>query len=402
MDLLEGVRVVSFNHFLLGPMGAQFLADLGADVVMVEPPQGAFQRHWSAGNRYVDGDSLTFLCANRNKRSVALDLKQPDGVEVARRLVAGADVVMENFRPGVMDRLGLGYEAVRELNPRVVYASASGWGSSGPYAERPGQDLLLQAFSGLMQITGDDASPPCPVGVSAADHHGAMTLAAAILGALVRQQRTGRGARVEVDLLSAALDLQAESLAGHLNGDRSTSLRPPAHIGGWYFPAPYGVYRASDGHLAISLCALDRLARALECEALSEFSDDDAWSRRDAIARHVQEAVARRSLAEWEARLTEHGVWHAPVNDYAALERDPQVKHSEMLRREHLAGGTPVTLVSHPARYDGERPRMRRAPPPVGAHTREVLGELGYEEGTIERLGDAGAIRCAPEQADRE
>jgi crotonobetainyl-CoA:carnitine CoA-transferase CaiB-like acyl-CoA transferase len=395
MQILEDVRVVSFNHFLLGPMAAQILGDMGADVIMVEPPGGAFQRHFSAGNRYVDGNSLTFLCANRNKRSLAVDLKHPDGLEVARRLVTEADVVMENFRPGIMERLGLGYDSVQALNPRVVYASASGWGSTGPYAQRPGQDLLVQAFSGLMQITGDENSPPCPVGVSAVDHHGASTMACAILGALLRQQRTGKGTRVEVDLLSSALDLQAESLTGHLNGDRTESLRSPPHIAGWYFPAPYGVYAASDGHLAISLCALDRLAEGLECPALAEFAEDAAWSERAAISRLVQESVATRSLAQWQTRLGELEIWHAPVNDYAALASDPQVRHSEMLQRQRLPGGSEITLVSHPARYDGERPQTRRAPPAVGAHTREVLSDLGFTESEIGRMIGAGVVVCA-------
>ena len=160
--MLSGVRVISLNHFLMGPLAAQVLADLGADVVMVEPPEGGFQRRWSGANSFLDGVSLLFLCANRNKRSLAVDLKTEAGRDVVRRLAAGADVVMENYRPGVMDRLGLGYDDLKPINPRLIYASASGWGGSGPLAQEAGQDLLMQATSGLMSVTGFAGTGPTP------------------------------------------------------------------------------------------------------------------------------------------------------------------------------------------------------------------------------------------------
>jgi crotonobetainyl-CoA:carnitine CoA-transferase CaiB-like acyl-CoA transferase len=212
LDLLQGIRVVSFNHFLLGPLGIQALGDLGADVIAVESVDGAWQRHWSGANAWRDGQSLLFLCANRNKRSLALDLKSEAGRAVALKLVDTADVVAENFRPGIMERLGLGYEALRARRPSLVYASASGYGPDGPYAEKPGQDLLAQALFGLMAITGQAASGPRPVGVSAADHHGAALFALGIVAALLRRSRTGQGCRVDANLMQAALDLQAESL----------------------------------------------------------------------------------------------------------------------------------------------------------------------------------------------
>ena len=214
LDLLQGIRVISFNHFLLGPMGIQALADLGADVIAVEPPDGAWQRHWSSGDIWHDGQGMLHICSNRNKRSIALDLKMPKGKEIALELIASADVVAENFRPGVMDKLGLGYDALRRHKPALIYASASGYGPDGPYAQRPGQDLLAQALFGLMAITGQPETGPRPVGVSVVDHHGAALFAMGILAALVRRERTGKGCRVDASLLQAALDLQAESLDG--------------------------------------------------------------------------------------------------------------------------------------------------------------------------------------------
>ena len=197
MALLSGIRVISFNHFLMGPMGIQYLADLGADVIAVEPIEGAFQRKWSGADKTVDGQSMLFLCGNRNKRSVALDLKSSAGREIARKLVDGADVMAENFRPGVIEKLGLGYDTVKASNPRIVYASASGYGSDGPYVERPGQDLMIQALSGLAAITGSVVDGARAVGVSAVDHHGAALLALGILAGLVGRGASGTGCRVE-------------------------------------------------------------------------------------------------------------------------------------------------------------------------------------------------------------
>jgi len=207
MDILEGIRVLSFNHFLLGPMGTQVLADLGADVICVEPVSGAFQRHWGGANHKVDGETMLHLCGNRNKRSLAVDIKSPEGSTVIKKLILTTDVLSENFRPGVMDKLGFGYEAVRKINPKIIYAAASGYGQDGPYSKRPGQDLVIQALSGLANINGSENQPPTPVGVSAVDHHGAQILAMSILAALFHRERTGKGSRVDVDLLSAALDL---------------------------------------------------------------------------------------------------------------------------------------------------------------------------------------------------
>ena len=183
LDLLEGVHVLSFNHFLLGPVGIQALGDMGAEVIAVEPLAGAFQRHWAGADTWVDGQSVLQLVGNRNKRSLAVDLRTPGGREIALKLAERADVVAENFRPGVMERLGLGYETLKAANPGLVYAAASGYGAEGPYKDRPGQDLLIQALSGLAAITGTEAAGPRAIGTSAADHHGAALLAQGIVAA---------------------------------------------------------------------------------------------------------------------------------------------------------------------------------------------------------------------------
>ena len=393
MDFLKGIRVVSFNHFLLGPVGMQILGDLGADIIAVEPVEGAFQRKWGGVNtKTIDGQTMLFLLGNRNKRSLAIDLKSPNGLEIAKRLTRDADVVCENFRPGVMEKLGLGYSQIVEHNPSVIYAAASGFGADGPYADRPGQDLIIQAMSGLAAITGTTESGPRPVGVSAVDHHGAALLAMGILAALFRRATTGQGCRVDVNLLSAAIDLQIESFTCFLNGTPPDSVTPDKFSGGWYFSAPYGIFPTADGHLAISLTSLDILAEALGAPRIAEFKGSDEYDRRDEINGLVANVLKHRSNSIWTQVLTRYKIWHAPVNDYATVVRDPQVVHNRSFITVPGATGKPITLVSHPVKYDGKSPEVRLAPQPMGAQTGEILAELGYSATEIAKLEEEGVV----------
>ena len=395
LDLLTGVRIVSFNHFLMGPLGVQILADMGADVICIESPAGGFQRRFGGANTFIDGDGCSFHLAGRNKRNIAINLKHPTGVDIAKQLIRRSDVVTENFRPGVMDRLGLGYNRLKEENPALIYAAATGFGYDGPGANRPGQDLLIQALSGLAMISGTRSSGPRPVGVSIADHHGAALYALGILGGLFRKERTGKGCFVDVDLMSSAIDLQVESFVSYYNGRYDDSLLSPDHIGGWYNAAPYGLYPTSDGHLVISHCDLSVLAEGLCLPELSAYIGKDLFDLRDEIATLIASKTSTFSTKAVVNELTSRNIWCAPVNDYETIREDAQVKYNRNFISEESAAGTPMTLVNHPIRYDGESGEMRIPPQPLGAQTTDVLLELGWNEQSIKTLVGEGIIACS-------
>lgn len=392
MTLLSGVKILSFNHFLAGPLAAQTLADLGADVIAVEPMEGAFQRNWAVANRFVEGDSVNHLATGRNKRSLAVDLKNPEGVAAVKKLAETADVVMENFRPGTMEKLGLGYETLKAINPGLIYAVATGFGADGPYRNRPGQDLLLQAMSGLAARTGRADGAPTPVGAVIVDQHAASLYAMAILAALFAKAKTGEGRLVEVNLYQAAIDLQVEPLTAWLNGASSQTSRGPAGIASWFSPGPYGIHATADGYLAVSMASPRALGLALGLTALEAFTDADSFARREEITLTVAERLKEKTTAEWLPLLEAGKIWHAPVQDYEDLQADPQLIHMGAFKTVEGAYGAPVTMVMHPARYDGRSPDIRLVPQQLGAQTREVLAEAGYSVSEVEALIAAGVI----------
>jgi len=399
LKLLSGVRVVSFNHFHAGPMAAQMLADLGADVIAVEPIGGAFHRNWAVANEFVGTQSVNLLTTGRNKRSLAVDMKSAEGQALTQRLVSKADVVMENFRPGAMARLGLGYEQVKALNPGVIYASASGYGSSGPYAKRPGQDLLLQALSGLASRSGRADGPPTPVGPVVVDQHAATIYVMSILAALFNRERTGEGHLVEVSLLQAAIDLQTESLTAWFNGPKTAAPRAPNGVASWCSGGAHGIHATANGHIAISMAAPSAMANAFDLPALNAFADDRAFEDRDAISVLVSARLRDKTTAEWLEQLRAHDVWHAPVQDYDDLLDDPQLAHLGVFQTAQSVEGKPITLVMHPARFDGQSPSVDRLPQPLGAQTDEILGELGYSDAEVAALKASGTVLASPTAA---
>ena len=390
--MLINTRVVSFCHYLQGPACTQYLADMGADVIKVEPPQGAFERHWSGGKSWVDGVSAFLLAANRNKRSLAIDLKRPESLEVIYRLFEYTDVIVENFRPGVMDRLGLGYADVAARKPDIIYVSATGFGATGPAHDRPGQDLLMQARSGLMAVTGNHETGPVAVGAAVVDQHGGALMAMGILGAVVRRLTTGKGTRIEADLFGAGIDLQTEALTKYLARRPGRGiLERDRHVGSWYHDAPYGVYRLADCHIALSMNDPVKLAKALASPRLEALRDLDRYDERDRYARVVAKELAPRRFDEVAGAFDGHGIWYERVQDYDDLRSDPQALHNGVFLEIPVKGRT-ATVINHPLRYDGKVPEFKGVPLEAGQHSRDVLAELGYAAAAIDALVDAKVV----------
>ena len=386
------MRAISFCHYLQGPAAMQYLADMGADVVKIEPPNGAFERHWAGADRAtVGGVSAFYLCANRNVRSLAIDLKRNEASDVIFKLVERNHVLAENFRPSTLERLGFGYDAVRSRKPDIIYASASGFGASGPYAERPGQDLILQAMSGLA-AAGGRGEEPAPVGCAAVDQHGAALLALAIAGAYSRWLKSGAGARIEATLLGAAMDLQAELIVTYYaSGVGRRGLERSRELATWFHSAPYGIYRIRDCYVALSLNDVGALATALQSPAVQAFMGRNAYVERDELARAVATEVAERTYADLARSFDANGIWYAHVDDYDDLLENPQVRHNQGFCEVPVNDET-ATLVSHPVRYDGQVPQPRRMALSAGADSRSILEEVGLSSPEIAELIRDGIV----------
>ncbi|WP_157553406.1 CaiB/BaiF CoA transferase family protein [Jiangella gansuensis] len=395
---LAGVRVLDFAHMMQGPWAAEMLGDLGADVIKVEVV-GTGERGRQSGTTFLDGTSAQFLAMNRNKRSLAVDLKTAAGVRVAEALLATADVLIQNFRPGVMDRLGLGWERAHELNPRLVYCTASGYGADVPDPRKPGQDLLAQARTGALWLTGTGDDLPTPCGPFVADVHAATMLALGATAALLDRDRTGRGRLVEVDLVGAMLHQTVQEVVAAVN-----SGEPPRRStapGSAYIEAPYGVHATADGHIAISLTTMEALAAGLEApEILERFPDKAAATAgRDELNALVAGLVATRPTQDVLDALDAAGVWCAPVNDHRQMTTDPYVRWEQRrLEVEHPVAGR-VELVGNPITLDGQPLPARRSAPLLGEHTVELLMELGLDvdellaDGVVEAPADRRAGR---------
>jgi crotonobetainyl-CoA:carnitine CoA-transferase CaiB-like acyl-CoA transferase len=401
--LLDGVRVVSLCHYLQGPAAAQYLADMGADVIKVEPVGGAYERHWSGARVFVGEVSGFYLCANRNKRSVSLNLKSEEGRAAFLRIVASADVVMENFRPGTLDRLGLGHDTLRSAKSDIIFASASGYGADGPYRDLPGQDLLIQARTGLVSATAGQQPDvlPAAAGCAVVDQHGAALFALGIVGALYKRLKTGAGTRVESSLFNAGIDLQQESITNYVNGRMTpAALRRDPHLATWFHEAPYGIYALADGrHLALSLNPLDVIDQALteagapapQIEGPCSSGDPiDAYRDRDRIASRIAARFREISLQKAEQALSAHGLWYAPVVNYSELLDDPQARHNGVFTTAAVKGET-AFFISHPNRYDGQAPSLRHLSAAPGQDTGDILAEVGFTADEVAYLVACGA-----------
>jgi crotonobetainyl-CoA:carnitine CoA-transferase CaiB-like acyl-CoA transferase len=379
---LAGLRVLDFSQFLAGPSCALRMADLGADVIKVERPQGGdLCRQLVVADQRVGEDSALFHTINRNKRSFAADLKRPQDLALVKQLVARADVMIHNFRPGVMERIGLDFEAVQALNPRIVYAAVTGYGDEGPWRDKPGQDLLVQSLSGMAWLSGPggEDAPPVPAGLSIVDMMTGAHLLQGILALLLRRGVTGRGGRVDASLLESAMDLQFEPFTAYLNG-ADTPRRSAVNHANVHAAAPYGIYRTADGFLALAMGAMDELARLVQCEPLARLAADrTAWYRdRDGLKRVLQEHLLSQSTSHWLQVLEPAGVWCADVLTWPRLMEHPGFAAIGMVQSLDN-GGSPMKTTRCPLRIDRQVLRHARPAPAIGEHTQEIVRELGLQ-----------------------
>lgn len=377
--LLAGLTVVDMSQFLSGPYCSLRLSDLGARVIKIERPDGGdLSRRLYLSDTEVGGDSTLFHAINRGKESLGIDLKDPEDLAFLRRLLGKADVLIQNFRPGVIERLGLDYAAVRAINPAIVYASISGYGEDGPWVMRPGQDLLAQARSGLMWLNGDEAQGPVPFGLAVADMLAGANACQGILAALVRRGISGAGAHIQTSLLESLIDFQFEVLTTHLNDGGRKPKRSDFRSAHAYLSAPYGVYPARDGYLAIAMTPLGRLQDLLGIEALAPYRDDSrAWfTARDAIKQIIAGRIATGTVDHWLSILEPADIWCSKVLEWPELLASDGFRILDMLQTVTREDAVSIGTTRCPVRVNGQRPLGQRAAPRVGEHTAEIRAEF--------------------------
>jgi crotonobetainyl-CoA:carnitine CoA-transferase CaiB-like acyl-CoA transferase len=392
MSILSGYRVLDCSIAMAGPFAAQRLGDLGADVVKIEPVTGEWQRHVAAGGARGNKINVSFLSLNRNKRSLAVNLKSPEGKAVLLELVKTGDVFLQNYRPGVAARLGIDYKALSAINPRLVYVSMSGYGESGPYLDWPGQDLILQGMSGAMLSAGRAGEPPTPAGQYLVDAVAAYTAFEGALAALLHRERTGEGQLVQVNMLDAITTLQMQELSVFTVAGKPQvrSSEPHAHV---YIRSPYGAFSTADGYIIVAFPSLKKLGALIGEPSFLDMDDEtDAWTRRDEIFQKTRERLTAKTTREWLDIFREHDVWAGPVYSYADLVDDAQVAHNgTFVEYDHPTEGH-VKTPGFPIRFSKTPSTVARGAPLAGEHTRDVLREAGYPDDRIDALVAAGAI----------
>lgn len=379
---LEGFLVLDFSQFLAGPVAAMRLADLGARVIKIERPQGGdIGRTLAFAGLESDGDTLSFHIMNRNKESFAADLKNSEGLAQVWRLVEKADVIIQNFRPGVIERLGLGYEEVKKVNPSIVYGSATGYGSTGPFRDRPGQDLLAQSISGLPWLNGRAGDPPIPVGLAVADIFTSTHLAHGVTALLLRRERTGIGGLVELSLLESMLDLQFELISANLFDPEVVVRRGAGNSAHAFLPAPYGLYETANGYIAIAMTPIPHLGELLGL-GLSEYEDPKSWwTEQEGIMRKLSTRLKGKATEDWLEILDSADIWCAPVLTLPELISHEGFKTLDMTQETTRMAHDGVTEISvqttrSPIRIDGQTVKHRKGAPHVGEDTERIRAEF--------------------------
>ncbi|WP_206454542.1 CaiB/BaiF CoA transferase family protein [Aurantimonas marina] len=394
---LEGMKVIELAHIMAGPVCGMMLADMGADVIKVEKPEGDDSRRFLPPD--INGESAAYMMMNRNKRGIVLDLKSDDGKAVLRRMLETADVVIENYRMGTMEKLGLGYEDLRKTNPGLIYCEISGFGRSGPYATRGGFDLIAQGMSGLMSITGEGPGrPPVKSGAPVTDITAGILAALGCVSAYARKLQTGEGQKVDTSLFEAGITHTYWQSAIAF----ATGLAPGPLGSAHPLNAPYQAFRTADGWITVGAANQRNWERMLAVIGAEELAKDDRFSSNHARMQNLAALedilngyFSRQSSADWLERLEAAGVPAGPVFDVAEMHRDPQTLFREMVvETEHPKAG-PVKAIGLPIKFSETPGRVTRPAPLLGEHTREVLLEAGYDDGAVDDMFGSGAVRSS-------
>jgi crotonobetainyl-CoA:carnitine CoA-transferase CaiB-like acyl-CoA transferase len=382
---LKGVIVADFTQLAQGPWATQMLGDMGADIIKIEPPKGDWMRHYAYGNMYPKGESISFLSFNRNKRSIVIDLKTEKGKSIAQKIISKADIVVENFRPGVMDRLGIGYEVLKDFNPRIIYCGSSGYGISGPYVDRPGQDLLAQSLAGGIFLNGKKNDIPVATAVGQADLLTSLFIVQSLLAALYHREKAGVGQRIDACLLNSAISFHIQEVTAFLlkgaNPERSAHAIPNPWLG-----APYGLYETLDGYIAIGMNPVRKLAGLIGLKKYDEekYMSNNIIENRDEIWEDFNSSFKVKSTKEWLSVLLAEDIWCSQVNSFEEMVKDPQVIHNEMIQQyDHPRVGK-VSTTGFTVNFSETPQRIYRPAPLLGEHTEEILKEVcDYSESEI-------------------
>jgi len=378
MGPLQDMIVIDFSQFLSGPSAGLRLADLGARVIKIERPgTGDICRQLYVSDVMIEGESTIFHAINRNKQSYAADLKKEEDLEKVKKLIRQADIVLHNFRPGVMERIGLGYETVRQLNPRIIYGEVNGYGHEGPWRGLPGQDLLVQSLSGLAWLSNNRDQRPTPMGVAVVDILAGTHLTQGILATLYRRGIDGQSALVQVSMLESVLDFQFEALTCFFNDGRQLPVRSRISNGNAYVPAPYGIYKTRDGYLSLAMNDVPSLGRLLGCPALEVYSDSSLWfDKRDEIKEVLSMHLLTRGVDEWLSMLQPADIWCAKVLNYDQLMRETGYKMLNMELKVTTSNGLSIKTTRCPIRIDGQMVFSETGAPLLGEHNERIDTEF--------------------------
>ncbi len=382
MKLLQDIVVIDFSQFLSGPSAALRLADMGAQVIKIEKPgTGDICRHLYVSDVMIEGESTIFHAINRNKKSYAADLKNEEDIEKIKILLKKADVVLHNFRPGVMQRLGLDYETVKAINPQIIYAEVSGYGNEGPWKDLPGQDLLLQAASGVTWLSNSSNKNPTPMGVAVVDILAGTHIAQGILACLYKRGITGEGALVQVSMFESILDFQFEVLTCYYNDGKQLPVRSAVNGANAYIAAPYGIYKTEDGYLALAMGDIVKLAQLLSCKELEQYSDSAEWfDKRDEIKAVLVDLLITNTTSHWLSILEPADIWCARVLGYKELMNEEAYQALNMEIVVKTSNGLSITTTRCPIRVDGKTFSSDKGAPMLGEHNEEIDEQFGLKK----------------------